>query len=147
MFYFDKNDERVHFNDIRRLKTNLCDGRVFEITPDTQYDFTNMQFDDNTFSLVVFDPPHLKAGKNGWQAIKYGQLEDGWEEKLRKGFIECFRVLKPNGTLIFKWNETNVPVSEILKLTDVKPVFGHRVGKLNKTHWICFVKPNADGDV
>ena len=57
-----------------------------------------------------------------------------------KGFAECFRVLRPNGTLIFKWNETDIKVSEVLALTDEKPVFGHRSGKASKTHWICFMK-------
>lgn len=42
MFYFDKNDDRVLFQDIRSLETTLCDGRHFEIKPDIQADFTNM---------------------------------------------------------------------------------------------------------
>lgn len=29
MFYFDKSDERVLFQDIRKIKTTLCDGRIF----------------------------------------------------------------------------------------------------------------------
>ena len=37
---------------------------------------------------------------------------------IRQGFKECFRVLKPNGTLIFKWNEVQFPVKDVLKLTD-----------------------------
>lgn len=39
MFYFDKNDDRVLFQDIRSLETTLCDGRHFEIKPDIQADF------------------------------------------------------------------------------------------------------------
>lgn len=34
MFYFDKNDDRVLFQDIRSFETTLCDGRKFEIKPD-----------------------------------------------------------------------------------------------------------------
>jgi hypothetical protein len=60
---------------------------------------------------------------------------------LKKGFSECFRVLRPDGTLIFKWNESNVPVKEILKLTDVQPLFGHKSGKFMQTHWVTFMKP------
>jgi hypothetical protein len=30
--------------------------------------------------------------------------------------------------------------SEILKLTDEKPLFGHKSGKQSKTHWITFMK-------
>ena len=148
MFYFDKNDKRVHFNDLRELEDTLCDGRQIEIKPDTKYDFTKLPFEDNSFYQVVFDPPHLVAGANSWLAIKYGRLLEGWRQTLAKGFEECFRVLKPNGTLIFKWNDTSFPVSEILKLTDKKPVFGHKVGRLNKTHWLSFIKEynNSDND-
>jgi len=50
--------------------------------------------------------------------------------------------LKPNGTLIFKWAETQIKVSEVLALTTEKPLFGHKSGKLSKTHWLTFTKPN-----
>lgn len=158
MFYFDKQDKRVLFCDNRRIKTTLCDDREFEVNPDVQCDFTNMPFEDNTFKLVVFDPPHLtrNTGKGkykefygslseiatptGWQQIKYGALYNSWPDMLTKGFKECFRVLEPNGILIFKWNETDIKVSEILKLTNEKPIFGHKSGKRSNTHWICFMK-------
>lgn len=40
--------------------------RTCYIDPDIQCDFTDLPFPDETFSLVVFDPPHLKyAGKTG----------------------------------------------------------------------------------
>lgn len=159
MFYFDKSDDRVLFQDIRKIKTTLCDGRTFEVSPDVQCDFTNMPYEDGTFSMVVFDPPHLvysrgkkskmvdmygslseKAKPTGYQQIKYGALYSDWRDMLSKGFKECFRVLKSGGFLIFKWNETDVKVSEILKLTPEKPVFGHISGKRSNTHWICFMK-------
>ena len=53
------------------------------------------------------------------------------------------RVLKPNGTLIFKWNEQDVPVSEILKVIGYKPMYGHKSGKLQKTHWMAFMKEES----
>ena len=144
MFYFDKKDDRVLFCDNRQLKTILCDGRDYEINPEVLADFTALPFEDDTFSLVVFDPPHLlhntESEITGWQQIKYGALTGDWKSELRKGFSECFRVLKPDGVLIFKWNETDIKVSEILKLTPVKPIFGHKSGKRSNTHWICFIK-------
>lgn len=137
MFYFDKNDPRVLFCDKRELHTTLCDGRPFEVKPDIIADFTQLPFDDNTFKMVVFDPPHLLHNETspitGYQQIKYGALCGDWREMLTKGFAECFRVLAPNGVLIFKWNETNITVGEILKLTPHKPVFGHKSGKASKT--------------
>lgn len=145
MFYFDKSDSRVLFQDIRKIKTKLCDERIFEVNPDVVCDFTNMPYEDETFSMVVFDPPHLKyTGSKkelkGYQMIKYGALYSDWRDMLSKGFKECFRVLKSGGFLIFKWNETDIKVSEVLRLTNEKPVFGHKSGKRSNTHWICFMK-------
>lgn len=150
MFYFNKQDERVLFCDKRKIKTTLCDGRSFEINPDIQCDFTKLPFLNKSFKLVVFDPPHLTKGTDGdptgWQQIKYGCLQGDWKVMLQKGFEECFRVLDDFGILIFKWNETDVRVSEILQLTIQKPIFGHISGKRNNTHWICFMKEKGDGD-
>ena len=146
MFYFDKNDPRVLFQDIREVETTLCDGRVFTVKPDVVADFTEMPYEDNTFKAVVFDPPHLKFSGSqketkGWQMTKYGHLPAvGWREMLSMGFKECFRVLKPEGVLIFKWNETDIQLHEILKLTNEKPILGHKSGKRQKTHWILFMK-------
>ena len=145
MFYFNKEDERVLFQDIRDFKTTLCDGRAFSVHPDVVANFTDMPYPDESFNMVVFDPPHLKYSGDkrqlkGWQMIKYGHLGYDWKDNIRKGFAECFRVLKCGGFLIFKWNETDIKVSDILKLTPVKPIFGHISGKRANTHWICFMK-------
>ena len=147
MFYFDKADQRVLFGDIRSEQHVLCDGRALDVNPDALMDFRDLPFDDNTFSVVIFDPPHLvRAGPQSWQAAKYGRLDrDTWRDDLRAGFAECFRVLHPEGVLIFKWNETQIPVSQILALTDQKPLVGHRVGKQMKTHWITFIKETTHG--
>ena len=111
------------------------------VDPDILMDFTNMPFADNTFYLVVFDPPHLiRAGEKSWLAKKYGKLDQDWQDDLRQGFNECFRVLKPNGTLIFKWNETQIKVKDILALTDHQPLFGHLTRRSGCTHWFTFMK-------
>lgn len=141
MFYFDKNDDRVLFCDKRKEIHILCDGRTLNITPDYQCDFRKLPFQEKSFFQVVFDPPHMiKVGAKSWLALKYGKLEGKWQDDIKKGFSECFRVLKTNGTLIFKWNERDILTSEILKLTDYKPVFGHRSGKAMQTHWVVFIK-------
>ena len=142
MFYFNKQDDRVLFGDIRQESHVLCDGRHLEIRPDKIMDFCNLPFPDESFYLVSFDPPHLvKCGQSAWMGKKYGILnESTWREDLAKGFAECFRVLKTNHALIFKWNETQIPVKEILALTDQKPVLGHISGKRSNTHWITFLK-------
>lgn len=142
MFWFDKKNPNVDFCDIRTLDTTLCDGRKLEINPDIVADFTQLPFKDNTYNLVVFDPPHLiRVGDNSWLAKKYGKLpKDNWEWILSQGFSECMRVLKPNGVLIFKWNETDIAVSKIIDVVGQMPLFGHKSGKREKTHWLCFMK-------
>lgn len=147
MFWFDRKNPVAVFQDKRKeqhtLKDSSSKGGVREliIDPDIIGDFTALDFHDNTFALVVFDPPHLvRAGTTGWLAKKYGKLGADWRDDIRKGFAECFRVLRPQGTLIFKWNEEQIPVSEILKLTDHSPLFGNRCGKTAKSHWLVFMK-------
>lgn len=144
MFWFDRTNPMALFGDIRNENHILCDGRALEINPDMDLDFRSMPFDSGSFKLVVFDPPHLKsAGKESWTAKKYGVLSANWKEDLRRGFAECFRVLDIDGVLIFKWNETQIKTSEILKLTDREPLFGHRSGKASGTHWICFMNSES----
>mgnify|MGYP002280889306 CR=1 FL=1 len=141
MFWFDKKDKRVLFTDIRKEKYILCDGRKLEIKPDILMDFRKLDFDDKSFQLVVFDPPHLKRiGKTSWMAKKYGILSDNWENDLRLGFTECFRILKNNGVLIFKWSERDILIKDVLKLTNKKPLFGHPTRRGVNTMWICFIK-------
>lgn len=124
--------------DCRELEDTLCDGRKLEIKPDIVADFRNIPFNDNTFSMVVFDPPHLlKVGENSWLAKKYGKLSDTWPQDLKQGFNECMRVLKPYGTLIFKWNEQQIKLSEVLKCFSDNPILGN---KRADTHWLVFMK-------
>lgn len=138
MFWFDKQDQRAIFVDKRQGEFDYPTNRILTISPDIVADFKNLPFDDKSFYHVVFDPPHLiKAGSNSWLAKKYGVLPTEWENEIRKGFEECFRVLKPFGTLVFKWNEDQVKLKDILKLTDEKPLYGNQRGK---THWITFLK-------
>ncbi|WP_407270013.1 class I SAM-dependent methyltransferase [Radiobacillus sp. PE A8.2] len=138
MFWFDKQNEDTIYLDNRQLTDTLCDGRTLEVNPDIVADFRNMPFEDESFYLVVFDPPHLvKAGEDSWLAKKYGKLDDLWQVDINQGFNECMRVLKTNGTLIFKWNEDQVPLREVLEAIDHKPLFGN---KRSKTHWLVFMK-------
>jgi len=138
MFWFNKQHPKAIYMDNRKLEDTLCDGRKLVINPDIMADFTKIPFKDDSFKLVVFDPPHLiRAGKTSWLGKKYGVLGVNWQEDLEDGFNECFRVLEPNGILIFKWNEDQVKLSEVLKLAPQKPLFGD---KRSKTHWLVFMK-------
>lgn len=141
MFYFDKTDDRVLFGDQRNEAHLLCDGRELNIAPDIELDFRDLPFEDAAFSLVIFDPPHLvRAGKKSWLALKYGVLGQDWQHDMQQGFQEVWRVLKPNGTLIFKWNETQIKMTELTSLFPSNPVCGHRTTQNLKTHWLVFFK-------
>lgn len=141
MCWFDKDNTEALFMDIRKETTTLCDGRTLTVSPDVIGDFRNMPFDNESFCLVLFDPPHLKnLGKSSWMAKKYGRLFPSWEDDIKQGFDECMRVLKPNGTLIFKWNEQQIPTDKIIEIVGMKPLFGHTSGKGNHTIWMCFIK-------
>jgi SAM-dependent methyltransferase len=146
MFWFDKENPDVLFVDNNprhpRVVGKGKDARVRKCEPDMVMDFRKLELPDDTFSLVVFDPPHFTSlGENSYTAQIYGRLnKETWREDLTKGFAECFRVLKPDGVLIFKWNEYDIRVSEIIKLSPYPPLFGHMSGKAQKTHWITFMK-------
>ena len=147
-FWYDRKDSRAVFVDKRQERFEYThkdrDGVYsLEIAPDMQADFTSLPFPDNTFAHVVFDPPHLVSIRpNAYMGQRYGRLPDDWRDMLRRGFAECFRVLRPEGTLIFKWNEYEIPVRDVLALTPERPMYGHRRGKEGRTHWIAFLKPN-----
>lgn len=141
MFWSDKENPLVMFQDIRQEEHTLCDGRLLKVNPDIIGDFRNMDFPDNTFKLVVFDPPHLhKLGQDTWMAKKYGTLLPTWEQDIKLGFDECMRVLQKDGVLVFKWNEHQIKLSDILSLIPYKPLFGHTSGKHGKTIWLTFMK-------
>lgn len=114
---------------------------AFQIELDALMDFRNLPFDDETFSLASFDSRHLvRAGCKSWLAAKYGKQGDCWQDDLRAGFTECLRVLKPDGVLVFKWNEKQVKVGEVLELAPIKPLFGQLCGQNGMTHWLFFMK-------
>lgn len=144
MFWFDKYNPLALFVDKRSETLTAKDRdkiRIIEIRPDIVADFTNLPFEDSSFYMVVFDPPHLKTlGKTSWMAKKYGRLPDNWQEMIKSGFDECMRVLKPNGTLVFKWSESEIKVNEVLSIIPYKPLFGHTTGRQSKTIWMCFMK-------
>jgi SAM-dependent methyltransferase len=148
-FWFDKEDSRCVFVDIRKGVTPKFSSagrkdRTLRIHPDVKADFEKLPFADELFHLVVFDPPHLKqAGPRSFLRAYYGVLSGNWNSMLKNGFSECFRVLKPHGTLVFKWSDFQIPVSDVITLSPYKPLFGQRCGKQAKTHWIVFTKPSG----
>lgn len=152
MMWFDRNNPDVEFCDVRKVDNELIwtskDGkykRYLTVDPDVIADVRHLPFDDNTFYHIVFDPPHLqKIGDNAWLCKKYGKLETDWQSFIHDAFVELMRVLKPNGTLIFKWSEIDIKVNDLLKAIPYKPLYGHRSGKHMTTHWMAFIKDGEE---
>lgn len=148
---FDRDDPRALFVDKRQaiIKRNLGTAKTRNrapaiIDPDVVADFTALPFPDDSFHLVVFDPPHMHKNRSGQAGVfpgLYGTLADNWPDVMARGFAECFRVLKPNGTLVFKWADSSVRVAAVLMTTPHKPLFGSRRGR--HTHWYVFMKEPA----
>ena len=150
--WFQKNELHTIYCDKRREEWEGDFGKVLRadgkqkhrhlvINPDVLCDFTDLPFENCTFSLVVFDPPHIENLSAGaWMRKAYGSLDGDWKPMIRKGFEECMRVLKPDGVLVFKWSDVSISTREILNVIGQEPLFGHRSGKKMNTHWMCFMK-------
>ena len=140
--YCDRRDEK--YTGIWK-STQHDSERKCIVHPDVVADFTDLPFPNNSFSLVVFDPPHLShVGENSWTFKKYGKLGKDWPQMLHDGFKECMRVLKPDGVLIFKWSEYEIPAAKVWDAIGERPLFGHHSGKKMSTFWGCFMKFGGD---
>lgn len=155
MIWFDKNnplalfvDRRVMIDETIYQSADKKVTRKHTIAPDVVADFTDLPFEDNTFYHVIFDPPHLKTlGENSWMCKKYGKLPSNWREVIKDGFNECMRVLRPFGTLVFKWNEAEISTKELIETIECKPLYGCRSGKASKTHWMVFIKETKKNNI
>lgn len=148
MMWFNKKHPNAIYIDNRKLGKGIFSTHPnFEVAPDILMDFRKMKFKDNSFSLVVWDPPHmLSLTKNSYMAKKYGILnKETYKKDLQLGFKECLRVLKKNGILVFKWSEAessrkrSISAYDVIRFFEVQPLFGSRSGKGN-THWFCYMK-------
>lgn len=149
--WFNKRHPNAIYCDKRTESMTMAYGKAhtsvhqLNIEPDVICDFTELPFEDNSFNLVVFDPPHLTHAKEtAWLVKKYGKLDANWPQMLHDGFTECMRVLKPDGVLIFKWSEYDIPAEDVWKAIGQKPLFGHHSGKKSNTFWGCFMKLESE---
>lgn len=123
MFWYEKDLDFVTFQDVRAGIKEYSGGRKIRIEPNHIGNVTDMDFGNETFDLVIFDPPHMiRAGKTSWLNIKYGKLPE------------------ENGVLIFKWNETQLKFGEVIKHSPYRPMLGDQRGQ---TRWTVFVKNTA----
>ena len=141
--WFDKAEKHTVYCDKRRAEydSDYRSQKHISIDPDIQCDFTDLPFPDDSFQLVVFDPPHVETLKeSSWIAKKYGVLPDDWKQVIHDGFAECWRVCKPDGVIIFKWSDISISTRDVIDAIGHEPLFGHRSGKKMNTHWMSFMK-------
>jgi len=146
MWWWDKNHPLAVYVDTRtRPAGTITQKPLWKVEPDVLADFRQLPFDDESFQLVLFDPPHQVSSRagTGINAEQYGSWEPGErDEALRLGFSECWRVLAPGGTLVFKWAGR---VTEVQAAFPVEPVVGTRPrGRKEGPAWVVFYKPLAE---
>jgi SAM-dependent methyltransferase len=127
--------------DIREAPRGTSDHRPnWECKPDLLGDFRALPFNDESFQLVLFDPPHIvRPNPSGRIVTHYGALLPATEqEDLHRGFIECWRVLAPGGTLVFKWAGE---LDRVRPHFPAQPAVGTRVPRGGQTRWFVFYKP------
>lgn len=124
-----KDADRVVYAD-RRVIDELELQPGWECRPTVRCDFRELPFADATFDLVCFDPPH-RINDDGMEHLtgvvlkKYGALRaETWQSDLRAAFDELWRVLRPGGTLTFKWADETKPHDAVLDQLDRTPLYG-----------------------
>jgi SAM-dependent methyltransferase len=153
VLYLDKdNDDEIKIRYQKQMRfINRYGSKIWNRSnPTLKGDFRKLDLPDNSFDLIVFDPPHtVSTNPKYWFELAWGALTpETWHDDLRKAAKELFRVLKPHGTLIFKWNNCETPYREVLELFPEKPLFGHVAsrrkskvkGKSINSYYFCFMK-------
>jgi len=150
-----KENDRTLFIDNRETEPGNIGqpNRYYAVQPDEVQDFRDLPYESESFDLVVFDPPHVTR-ENGMESLKghmtkkYGALHaETWQDDLRRGFLELFRVLRPGGSLVFKFADNAADFEEVLRLAPEPPLFGTRTKKTNtENRFFVFHKPRGDSD-
>jgi len=157
--WLDGNKDRddTLYCDIRREDAGFVEDAMdsnrnpnYEIEPDDIQDFRDLQYPDESFNLIVFDPPHA-IRPDGMESLtgiitrKWGALHaETWQSDLKQGFLELWRVLNPGGTLVFKFSDESADFEDVLRLAPVSPLFGTaQTNGTVETRWFVFYKPEG----
>ena len=82
-FWFDKQNPNALFMDIRQVEPGAISVQPnWSVQPDVIGDYRNMDFEDESFRLVVWDIPHKLKPDKGLITMKYGALGETWREDI-----------------------------------------------------------------
>ena len=159
-----KNTENIIYIDIEKK---------LERKPTIFADNTNTPFLSGIFDTIFYDPPHgwdvkgkvwiMHAGKHDKDKKRANPFSFdyyGWDKyrsranllnHIYKAQKEFMRILKPDGLLWLKWNETRIPLrrmfmifddwTELIRLVieDPSQTLGNK-----QTYWICLIKEKRE---
>jgi len=149
--WFDKENPETVYLDWRRGEIVFYEQVRGRIAPTIQADNRCLPLRDNVFDLVLFDPPHLiedpakvRMREGSLYQKKYDTLHPlTWIKDVYRASREAFRVLKPEGFLIFKWADHDRPLKRLTALFPERPLFGtrsHSTKRKNHTYFVVFRK-------
>ena len=150
--WWDKEHPNCIYMDIREEVPGTIELQPnWSVKPDVIGDYREMFFVDGTFHLIMWDPPHIMEAKGGLMLKKYGKLGMNWQRDMSVGFKEVWRVLKPYGVLLFKYNDLSISVGEMLNCFFEMPLVGTRTKKSvgsngTGTYWFAFMKLPEESD-
>jgi hypothetical protein len=106
------------------------------------------------FDLVVFDPPHLNAGKNSNTSKSYGHhTTQEIKETIVGSARESHRVSKEKALMAFKWNDHDISLDTALELMSPfwSPLFGHHMrnrggsAAKSQSYWVMLLRRDEPG--
>jgi hypothetical protein len=156
MMHFNKNDPNILYLDIRndeQLAKDLLrvpNRKPWQPTkPTIKGDYRKLDYPNESFRLIFFDPSHFTQLGDGIYRVKFGALcAETWQSDLKRAATELWRVLTPYGVLIFKWNDHDIHYKKVLKLFPAKPIAGQITAGVQgrrpnipaHTFWFTFMK-------
>jgi SAM-dependent methyltransferase len=142
-----KELDRVVYADRRRVES-LEHQPGWSCDPSVLCDTRDLPFQSDTFDLVAYDPPHrvTDGGMSQLSGVierKYGAIRaETWQADLEASFDELWRVLRPGGTLTFKWADVHKSHETVLSVLNQSPMYGVTTERdRSVTKWWVFHKP------
>lgn len=129
----------------------FVDHRV-AMNPDVVADSTCLPFDNESFDLIVFDPPHGNFGVGSNQSRLYGSYTlSEIREFMRGAAAEAHRVGRAEALMAFKWCNHDMRHDWALAILDPwwRALFGHVVSIRSRhastSQWFMLSKKRRQG--